>query len=550
MEPTLLYDTTLRDGTQGENISFTADEKVKIALKLDDIGIHYIEGGWPGSNPKDMQFFDLAKRVKFKTARLAAFGSTRKPGIQPAEDLNLKALLESETPTVAIFGKSWDLHVEAVMNNTLAENLAMIQDSVKFLKWNGREVIYDAEHFFDGYKNNRDYALQTIDAAIEGGADFIVLCDTNGGTLPLEIESIVKELQQYLAGKDDSNSNNTPLKLGIHTHNDCGLAVANSITAVQAGAIMVQGTINGYGERCGNADLNAIMPILNLKMNRPCVSEENLSKLKTLSRYVSEMANQVPINNRPFVGKSAFAHKGGIHVSAIMKVPRAYEHMEPGLVGNQRRVLVSDLSGKSNVEYKARELGVELGNNGYDSSKIVTEIKQLEKQGYQFDVAEGSFKILMEKFTDQFKPLFELESFRVTIEKDKDQPCSSQATVKITVDGKQEITAAEGYGPVSALDNALRKALDRFYPDLDTMSLVDFKVRVIDGNRGTAAKVRVFIESRDQDKLWSTIGVSEDIIEASWQALADSFQYKLAGEKQIRSGLTPEQGELPIFNKA
>ena len=550
MEPTLLYDTTLRDGTQGENISFTADEKIKIALKLDDIGIHYIEGGWPGSNPKDLQFFDLAKRVKLKNARLVAFGSTRKPGILPGEDENLKALLASETPTVTIFGKSWDLHVEDVMNNSLEENIAMIRDSVKFLKRNGREVVYDAEHFFDGYKNNRDYALQTIDAAVEGGADFVVLCDTNGGSLPFEIESMVKGVQKFLAQKENENSDNTSVKLGIHTHDDCGLAVANSITAVQAGAVMVQGTINGYGERCGNADLNSIMPILNLKMNRPCVSDENLRKLKTLSRYVSELANQVPVNNRPFVGKSAFAHKGGIHVSAIMKVPRAYEHMDPAIVGNQRRVLISDLSGKSNVEFKARELGVELGNNGYDSSKIVSEIKQLEQQGYQFDVAEGSFKILMEKFTDQFNPLFELEAFRVTIEKDKDQPCSSQATVKITVGGKQEITAAEGYGPVSALDNALRKALDRFYPDLDTMSLVDFKVRVIDGSRGTAAKVRVFIESRDQDEIWSTIGVSEDIIEASWQALADSFQYKLANEKQIRSVLQyPEQEELPIFNK-
>jgi 2-isopropylmalate synthase len=549
MQSTLLYDTTLRDGTQGENITFTADEKIKIALKLDDIGMHYIEGGWPGSNPKDMQFFDLAKRVKFKNARLAAFGSTRRPGIQPGEDENLKALLASETPTVTIFGKSWDLHVEEVMSNTLAENIAMIHDSVKFLKWNGREVIYDAEHFFDGYKNNREYALQTLDAAIEGGADVVVLCDTNGGSLPFEVESIVNETQKYLAEKHSANSDGVHVKLGIHTHNDCGMAVANSITAIRAGAVMVQGTINGYGERCGNADLNSIMPILNLKINRPCLSDENLKKLKTLSRYVSEMANQVPINNRPFVGKSAFAHKGGIHVSAIMKVPRAYEHMDPAIVGNQRRVLVSDLSGKSNVEYKARELGVELGNNGYDSSKIVSEIKELEQQGYQFDVAEGSFKILMEKFTDQFNPLFELEAFRVTIEKDQDQPCSSQATVKISVGGKQEITAAEGYGPVSALDNALRKALGRFYPDLDTMRLVDFKVRVIDGSRGTAAKVRVFIESRDQDKLWSTIGVSEDIIEASWQALADSFQYKLAGENQIRSGLIPEQEELPIFNK-
>ncbi|MEX1325799.1 MAG: citramalate synthase [Desulfobacterales bacterium] len=549
MEPVLLYDTTLRDGTQGENITFSADEKIKIALRLDDFGIHYIEGGWPGSNPKDMQFFDLAKRVEFRQARLVAFGSTRKPGIQPADDDNLKALIASKTPTVAIFGKSWDLHVREVMNNSLAENLAMIHDSVTFLKNNDLEVVYDAEHFFDGYKNHADYAIKSLQAAIEGGADFVVLCDTNGGTLPLEIESIMTDVQKSINVNESAAYDQPPCRLGIHTHNDCSLAVANSITAVQTGAIMVQGTINGYGERCGNADLTSIIPILGLKMNRPCVPEQNLAKLKTLSRYVSETANQVPLNTRPFVGKSAFAHKGGIHVSAIMKVPRAYEHMEPALVGNQRRVLVSDLSGKSNVEYKAKELGVELGGNGYDSKKIVTEIKELEQQGYQFDVAEGSFKILMEKFTDQFEPLFQLESFRVTIEKDKDGPCSSQATIKISVGEKQEITAAEGYGPVSALDNALRKALDKFFPDLDTMRLVDFKVRVIDGGRGTAAKVRVFIESRDQDQIWSTIGVSEDIIEASWQALADSFQFKLANEKQIRGRNYPEQEALPIFNE-
>lgn len=534
MEPVLLYDTTLRDGTQGENVNFSADEKVKIALRLDDIGIHYIEGGWPGSNPKDQQFFDLAKRVDFKHAKLVAFGSTRKPGTTPDKDENLKALLTSETPAVAIFGKSWDLHVEEVMDNSRPENLAMIEESVKFLKWNGKEVIYDAEHFFDGYKNNRDYALQTISAACEGGAGFIVLCDTNGGTLPHEIESIICDAQKHLEEKGCKSPEGGAVKLGIHTHNDSGMAVANSITAVRAGAVMVHGTINGYGERCGNADLTSIIPILCLKMDRPCVTADNLKQLKFVSRYVSETANLVPYNNRPFVGRSAFAHKGGIHVSAIMKVPRAYEHMDPELVGNERRVLVSDLSGKSNVIYKAEELGVELGNNGYDSKKIVSEIKNLEQEGYQFDAAEGSFKILMEKFTDRFKPLFELESFRVTIEKDKDKPCTASATVKISVEGKEEITAAEGYGPVSALDNALRKALDRFYPDLDTMRLVDFKVRVIDGTRGTAAKVRVLIESRDQERIWSTIGVSEDIIEASWQALADSFQFKLAKEEDVR----------------
>ena len=549
MEPILIYDTTLRDGTQGENITFSADEKIKIALRLDDFGIHYIEGGWPGSNPKDMQFFDLAKRVEFRQARLVAFGSTRKPGIQPEEDENLKALIASKTPAVAIFGKSWDLHVREVMSNSLDENLAMIHDTVTFLKSNDLEAIYDAEHFFDGYKNDADYALKTLHAALDAGADFIVLCDTNGGTLPFEIESIITDVQKFINEKGLAPSDHRPCRLGIHAHNDCGLAVANSITALHQGAVMVHGTINGYGERCGNADLTSVIPIIGLKMNRPCGSEQNLEKLKTLSRYVSETANQVPLNSRPFVGKSAFAHKGGIHVSAIMKVPRAYEHMDPALVGNQRRVLISDLSGKSNVEFKAKELGIELGGNGYNSKKIVSEIKQLEQQGYQFDVAEGSFKILMEKFTDQFEPLFRLESFRVTIEKDKDRPCSSQATVKISVGEKQEITAAEGYGPVSALDNALRKALGRFFPDLDTMRLVDFKVRVIDGGRGTAAKVRVFIESRDQDQIWSTIGVSEDIIEASWHALADSFQFKLANEKQIRNSKYPAQEELPIFDK-
>jgi 2-isopropylmalate synthase len=487
--------------------------------------------------------------VTFNSARLVAFGSTRKPGIEPHEDGNLNALLASETQAVTIFGKSWDLHVEEIMANSLEENLAMIYDSVRYLKGNGRETIYDAEHFFDGFKNNRDYAVKTLVAAQEGGADFIVLCDTNGGTLPFEIDTIFREVQKLIADRSDGGSNGGTVRLGIHTHNDCGLAAANSITAVNAGAVMVQGTINGYGERCGNADLTAVIPVLDLKMNRPCISGDNLKKLKSLSRYVSETANQVPLNNRPFVGKSAFAHKGGIHVSAIMKLPMAYEHMDPALVGNQRRVLVSDMSGKSNVVYKARELGIELDTNGYDSGKIVSEIKQLEQQGYQFDIADGSFKILMEKFTDQFEPLFTLESFRVTIEKDKDRPCTSQATMKISVGDKQEITAAEGYGPVSALDNALRKALDRFFPDLDTMRLVDFKVRVIDGNRATAAKVRVFIESRDQDQIWSTIGVSEDIIEASWQALADSFQFKLASENRIRSGNVPAQEELPIFGK-
>jgi 2-isopropylmalate synthase len=532
MEPILLYDTTLRDGTQGENISFSAKEKIKIAKTLDDFGIHYIEGGWPGSNPRDMEFFDLAQKTKFENAHITAFGSTRKPRIDPSDDSNLRALLKAKTPSVTIFGKTWDLHVQKVMSNTLEENLAMISDSVEYLKNADREVIYDAEHFFDGYKANPDYALKTLVAAMNAGAEFIVLCDTNGGTLPIEIESIIETVQKKLSRVYNTNKDSLPVKIGIHTHNDSGLAVANTIHAVECGAVMVQGTINGYGERCGNADLTSIIPILQFKMNRQCVSAENMEKLRSLSRFVSETANMIPLKARPFVGESAFAHKGGIHVSAIMKVSKAYEHMNPELVGNRRRVLVSDLSGKSNIEYKAKELGIELGGNGYDSRKIVTEIKKMEQEGYQFDTANGSFKILLEKFTEQFEPLFDLKSFRVTIEKDSDMPCSAHATIKISVRGQDEITAAEGDGPVSALDNALRKALDKFYPDLDAMRLIDFKVRVIDGRQGTAARVRVSIESRDHDHIWSTIGVSEDIIEASWQALADSFQYKLAMGKE------------------
>lgn len=536
MEPILLYDTTLRDGTQGENINFTAEEKISIAERFDDLGINYIEGGWPGSSPRDNRFFKLAKGIKFKSSRLTAFGSTRKRGIDPSDDYNLKAILEADTPVVAIFGKSWDLHVEQIMNNTLEENLAMIRDTVEFLKKYNREVIFEAEHFFDGYKANKDYALKTLRSAIDGGADAVVLCDTNGGTLTFEIEPIIKEVGGILRKAVQSETDGLSVKMGIHTHNDCGMAVANSIAAIQAGAVMVQGTINGYGDRCGNADLTSIIPILCLKMKYPCMAEENLSKLKKLSRYVSETANMIPLSSRPFVGKSAFAHKGGVHVNAITKVPRAYEHIDPERVGNARRVLVSDLSGKSNVEYKANELGLKIGTNGYDSRKIVSEIKRLEQEGYQFDAAEGSLRILLEKFTDQFKPLFELESFRITIEKNKDQPCSAHATIKISVNGTSEITAAEGDGPVSALDNALRKALDKFFPNLDTMHLVDFKVRVMDGREGTASTVRVLIQSRDQDQVWNTIGVSKDIIEASWQALADSFQYKLSAEEASPSG--------------
>ncbi|MBT8340407.1 MAG: citramalate synthase [Desulfatitalea sp.] len=522
MKQVYIYDTTLRDGSQGENISFSSEEMIKIAKRLDQAGIHYIEGGWPGSNARDARFFELARNEHFKHARITAFGATRKPHTPVEADLNLKAIIDSQAPTAAIVGKSWPLHVEQIMGNTREENLAMIHESVAHLKAHGREVIYDAEHFFDGYQDDAAYALETLDAAARRGADFLTLCDTNGGTMPFDIEAIVAQVRQYLTDKGFTS------RLGIHTHNDCGLAVANSIAGIRSGAIMVQGTINGYGERCGNADLITIIPLLTLKMGIPSIPNDKLVTLKHLSRFISETANIVPLNSRPFVGRSAFAHKGGLHVNAIMKQPRAYEHMDPALVGNKRRVLVSDLGGRSNVMYKAKELGVELGDDYDSSEKIAAEIKAMENKGYQFDVADGSMKILLQKFTEQFTPLFELETFRVTIEKDKNQPCRAHATIKIKVDDADEITAAEGSGPVSALDNALRKALDKFYPDLASMHLVDFKVRVIDGCGGTGAKVRVFIESRDNEDIWSTIGVSEDIIEASWQALADSFQFKLA----------------------
>jgi len=514
-----LYDTTLRDGTQGEQVTLSAEDKMKIARKLDEQGIHYIEGGWPGSNPKDARFFEMARNESFQTSRLTAFGSTRRSQTAPEDDRNIRALLEAETESVTIFGKSWDLHATQILGVSLEENLAMIEDSVAYLKGKGREVIYDAEHFFDGYRQNPDYAMKTVKAAIDGGADMIVLCDTNGGSMPHDLQSVMEEIMAHIS-----------LPVGIHAHNDCGLALANSLNAVRAGATMVQGTINGYGERCGNVDLISVVGNLQLKMGYECMSQEGLKYLTELSRYVSEVANVPPLNQSPFAGKSAFAHKGGVHVSAIIKNPVAYEHMDPELVGNHRRVLVSDLSGKSNIEYKTREMNIELGGNGYDSKKIVNRIKEMEDQGYQFDAAEGSLELLMRKATGQFKEPFDLESFRVTIEKDKSGTTSSQATIKISVGDEYEITAAEGDGPVNALDNALRKALDSFFPQIREMGLVDFKVRVIEGTDGTAAKVRVRIESRDSEEIWSTVGVSENIIEASWQALVDSVQYKLLKE--------------------
>jgi 2-isopropylmalate synthase len=525
----ILYDTTLRDGNQGENINFSVEDKIRVAQKLDELGVHYIEGGWPGSNPKDIEFFKSARKVHFDTACITAFGSTRRPKSHPGDDANIQALLDAKTKAITVFGKTWDLHVKKVMSNTLKENLAMISDTVAFLKSHKREVIYDAEHFFDGYKNNPDYAIKTIKAAVSAGAETIVLCDTNGGTLPFEVEEIMGQIMPAIS-----------VDVGIHTHNDSGLGVANTLAAVKAGATMVQGTINGYGERCGNADLIAIIPNLQLKMGLPCIPDENLSRLTEVSRYVSEIANVPPFNGRPFVGKSAFAHKGGIHVSAVMKISKAYEHIDPEKIGNLRRVLASDQAGRSNINYKAKEFGIRLKEDGSDSRKIVQEVKRLEHEGYQFDASEGSFELLMKRLSGQFEPPFHLESFRVTTEKNKDEPSKAYATIKISVGSEEEITAAEGNGPVNALDNALRKALNKFFKaGLEKMHLVDFKVRVIEGQDATAAKVRVFIESRDEKSIWSTIGVSEDVISASWEALADSFNYRLCKATNKKKGNTP-----------
>jgi 2-isopropylmalate synthase len=512
-----LYDTTMRDGTQGEQVNLSAGDKLRLVKKFAEFGIHYVEGGWPGSNPKDARFFSLAKNEDLRQTRLTAFGSTRKAGTAPENDQNLKKLLKTGAGTITIFGKSWDLHAMKFIGASMDENLAMIEDTIRYLKTMEREVLFDAEHFFDGYKDNRAYALKTIKAAMAGGADIIVLCDTNGGTLPNEIKDIMSAVMPLMK-----------VPVGIHAHNDCGLAVANSIVAVESGASMVQGTVNGYGERCGNADLISVIGNLQLKLGMSCITPENVRKLTELSRYVSEVANVPPFNQRPFVGRSAFAHKGGVHVSAIIKEPRAYEHIDPETVGNRRRVLVSDLSGRSNIEYKARELGIQTGHDRQGTEAIVEDIKRLEDLGYEFDAAEGSLELLMKKATGQFHEPFRLESLRVAIEKDGSGSSNSHATIKISVGSEQEITAAEGEGPVNALDNALRKALHKFFPQISEMRLVDFKVRVIDGKEGTAAKVRVQIESRDAKETWSTLGVSENVIEASWQALVDSIQYKLA----------------------
>ncbi len=515
-----LYDTTLRDGSQGEGISYSVMDKIRIAQELDMLGVHYIEGGWPGSNPKDMEFFLKMAKTRLKTSQLVAFGSTRKANSKASEDSNLKSILKSQTKVVTIFGKTWDLHVRDVLKTTLDENFNMIRDSVAFLVSKGVIVFYDAEHFFDAYNANREYSLRCILAAQEAGAKAIVLCDTNGGTLTSRIQEVVKEILPQIK-----------VSLGIHCHNDAGLAVANSLAAVEAGADMVQGTINGYGERCGNADLIPIIANLKIKMQIDCIRDDKLKELTKVSHFVSEISNMRLRDDQPYTGLSAFAHKAGVHINAVMKNPKSYEHIDPTIVGNRRRILVSELAGKTGILVRAKDLEFDLSKEDPKTKKLLKLIQKLESQGYHFEAAEASFELLMKKTLKKYKKFFDLEGFRVVIEKRSDKKITSEAIIKLKVKGAKEHTAAEGDGPVNALDNALRKAFKDFYPTLSKMHLSDFKVRVLDEKAGTAARVRVFIQSQDQTDSWSTIGVHENIIEASWQALVDSVEYKLLKDK-------------------
>ncbi len=516
-----LYDTTLRDGAQQEGISFSVEDKLKIARKLDELGIHFIEGGWPGSNPKDVEFFNRAQDLNLSQAVLCAFGSTRRPHIKPEKDPNLQALIDAKTTVVTLVGKTWDKHVTHVLETTLEENLLMIADSIDYLKSKGLIVFFDAEHFFDGYKDNPDYALQTLKAADEVGADCIIPCDTNGGSLPHEVASII----EVVRGEIET-------LLGIHTHNDGELAVANTLMAVRAGAVHVQGTINGYGERCGNANLCSIIPDLKLKMGVYCLSDENLAKLSEVSHYVSELANLPPMARQPYVGTSAFAHKGGVHVSGMTKWDKSYHHIDPEIVGNRSAVLVSELSGVSNIVHKAKEQGFDLPHKGEEARRILEQVKLMESRGFQYEEAEASFELLIRRAQPDYHSPFELVDFMVMVERRRRLPINgeemlAEATVKVKVGEGVMHTASEGNGPVDALDKALRKALLEFYPSLAQVKLMDYKVRILDETAGTESQVRVLIEASDGEHDWRTVGSSTNIIEASWLALADSLEYWL-----------------------
>jgi 2-isopropylmalate synthase len=517
-----LYDTTLRDGTQAEDISLSVEDKVRIARALDELGIHFIEGGWPGSNPRDIWFFKEIANEKLSTAVPVAFGATRRPRKKAKDDANIRALLNSGTPAVTIFGKSWKLHVQKAIRVSFEENLDMIFDSIRHLKRRVDTVFYDAEHFFDGFREDREYALKTLEAAIEAGADCIVLCDTNGGTLPIELGAVVREVKDKIKAP-----------LGIHAHNDSETAVANTLAAVKEGVRHVQGTINGFGERCGNANLCSIIPALKFKMGLGCLTGRQMKKLRETARFVYELANLPHSKHQPYVGDSAFAHKGGIHVSAVVKSPETYEHIRPELVGNHQRVLVSDLSGRSNILYKAQEYGLDLESDSKVVRNVLRKLKNLEHQGFQYEGAEASFELLLQEALKKKEKSFKLLGFRVIDErKEGGKAPYSEATIMLGVNGAIEHTAAEGNGPVNALDKALRKALERFYPSLKEVRLIDFKVRVLAAGRGTASRVRVLVESGDSTDKWGTVGVSENVIEASWQALVDSLEYKLYKDKK------------------
>jgi 2-isopropylmalate synthase len=522
MKPEIeLYDTTLRDGSQGEGINFSVMDKLRIAEKLDAFGIHYIEGGWPGSNPKDIEFFAEAKRKKFKNARLAAFGATRRKGLAVQDDEQVRLLLEAETPVVTIVGKTWLLHVKEVLRASPDENLAMIADTIRFLKDHGKFVLYDAEHSFDGYEDAPEYALATWQAAAKAGADFVVLCDTNGGRLPKEISRVTSVAREKLK-----------VRLGIHTHDDIGLGVANALAGLEAGATQVQGTINGYGERTGNCNLTTVIPNLALKLKKACLPAASLPKLKELSQFVDEIANLRHDPRLPWVGSAAFSHKGGQHVNAVQKLARSYEHIDPAKIGNSRRVLVSDLAGRSNIVMKASELGFKLNNETPELKDILSRIKKLEHEGFEFEAAEGSLALIIRKILKHEKPPFSIEGYHVSMRRDRSISVC-QASVKVLVDGQAEHTIAEGDGPINALDQALRAALVKFYPQLKKVQLADYKVRILDSSSGTGARTRVLIESTDGKEEWGTVGVHDNIIEASLQALVDSIEYAL-----MRNGRT------------
>ena len=512
----IIYDSTLRDGAQALGISFTVEDKLKIVNKLDKLGIDYIEAGNPGSNPKDLEFFEKVLKLKLTTSKIIAFGATRRANIKAEEDANLTSLLKAGTQAIAVFGKAWDFQVTDILKTTLEENLKMISDTIKYLKENGRTVVYDAEHFFDGYNANPEYAMETLRVACKAGADTICLCDTKGASLPSHIAKITSLVR-----------NEVDCAIGIHCHNDNGMAVAGSIAAVEAGAVQIQGTVNGFGERCGNANLCTIIPNLQLLMNYDCIPAENMEKLTSTARYVSEVANIIHDERAPFVGSCAFAHKAGMHADAVNKNTSAYEMFDPEVVGNQRNILMSEVAGRSAVMSMINMVDNSITKDSPETKKIIERLKELEYEGYQYEGAESSFELVIRKMLGKYKHFFELKEFKVIVNEPTVNSVNSSAMIKILVDGQTEITAAEGDGPVNALDKALRKALERFYPEIAEMKLTDYKVRVLDSNFATASKVRVLIETTDGQDIWTTVGVSTDIIEASWRALVDSVEHKL-----------------------